>query len=101
MLIPVTSNDYELLPVGTYPATCVEFVDLGTQSTNFGPKHQVRLAWEIAFRQMTNGKPFVVSRLFTFSAHEKASFRSIVEGMTGRKLDKGFDTKSLLGRTCL
>jgi hypothetical protein len=98
--IPEPNTDYELLPIGTYATTCVEFIDFGTQPTTYGPKRQVRLGWEID-KPMTNGKPFIASRLFTFSSHEKASFRKIVEGMLGQKLDKAFDTKSLLGRPCL
>src|ERR1700730_4239855 len=101
MLIPESNTNYELLPVGTYQATCIEFVHMGTQPTAHGPKNQVRLAWEIAGEHMENGKPFIVSRLCTFSAHEKASFRAIVEGMIGGKLDKTFDTKALIGLTCL
>jgi len=99
MLIP--ENTYELVPEGTYSATCVEVCDCGTQPGKFGPKHQVRIAWEIADHKMTSGKPFVVSRMLTLSGHEKAGLRTVVEGMTGKKLGKGFDMKSLLGLPCL
>jgi hypothetical protein len=59
MKIPEPNSDYELLPVGTYQAVCVEFLDFGTQSTTYGPKRQVRLGWEVIGQKMKNGKPFI------------------------------------------
>jgi hypothetical protein len=100
MKIPETT-EYELIPPGTYPATCVEFTDLGTQETKYGLKRQIRLGWEISGQLMKTGKPFIVSRIFTFSANVKATLRPIIEGMTGKKFDSAFDTKSLIGCPCL
>jgi hypothetical protein len=103
VLPPVTN--YELAPEGSFAARLYSLIDLGTQETAFGVKHQLFLSWEIDERT-EDGKPFTVSRRFTWSLHEKSGLRSPVEALLGRKLADdelkfGFDIAQLLGATCL
>jgi hypothetical protein len=96
---------YELPPAGSHTATCIRVVDLGTQSGVYGPKWQVLISWELRDEQMADGRPFTISRRYTFSGSRKSTLREHLEGWFGRVLtaaDLGkFDLAQLLGSTCL
>lgn len=99
------------IPEGIHKAVVYSEVDLGTQITEFGEKRKVLISWEISsirktFSQEKGEQPVAISKKFTASMHEKSSLRPVVEAVMGRKFESDeeaydFDTKDLIGKTCL
>jgi hypothetical protein len=96
---------YEMLPTGTHLAVCNRIVDLGTQDTAFGSKHQILLGWETAEEKMSDGRPFAISRRYVLSTDRRSNFRAALEAMLQRSLtpeDFGkLDLETLLGLAAL
>lgn len=97
-------------PAGTHSARCYSVVDLGTQESQFGPRHKVRLTWELpeekaVFKEDDGEQPFVISKDYTLSLFEKANLRHDLESWRGKAFTeaelKGFDIFALLGVPCL
>jgi len=112
-----------LAPMGLQPAVCCDVVDRGFQDNKFQPGKKIQkvsIHWlisekipEIYTHTYTNertntgelaGKPFMVSRWFTMSLHEKASLRGFLRAWRGRDFTQeqlaGFDLETLLGVPC-
>lgn len=97
-------NEFPTAPAGTFAAVCVDVVDLGMIEVDWGGKkkrqHKIRIAWQIEENQ-ENGKPFLVSKRYTLSLHEKAALRKDLESWRGRAFTEseleGFDVEVLLG----
>jgi hypothetical protein len=104
-LVMPQERDYQIVPAGTHPATCFRVIDIGTQATSFGPKHQVFFSWELTDAPRDDGQLFTISRRYTYSADRKAALRIDVESWLGRGLttaDFGaLDLATLLGCSCL
>lgn len=99
-------------PPGNHLAICYGCVDCGTQEAEFEgrvtKRRRVRLSWELCheFRE-TDGDniPYVVSKEYTVSLHEKANLRHDLENWRGVPFTEeelqGFDLKNILGKPCL
>jgi hypothetical protein len=82
---------------------------LGTQQTPFDGKkrHQIRLAWEFSDEKMKDGRPFSISKTYTWSMHKRAALRGHLEAWRGLPFtDKdfgptGFNIRNILGKSCL
>ena len=111
---PSVGGDFDPAPAGTVMATCFRVVDLGTQETNFqgriSHKPMLMLSWELhCDEKMNDGRPFMISKRYTYSMHEKATFRHDLESWRGRAFTEadfagpptGFHVKKLLGVPCL
>ncbi len=95
-------------PAGSYLARCVSIIDLGTQQSTYEGeiKHnrKVLLAWEILDDETRkdDGSPFVLSKRFTQSLHEKAALRKTLASWRGRDFTplelRGFDLAGVLGK---
>jgi hypothetical protein len=102
---------FKVIDPGTYLSRCTTLVDLGTQKTEFSGEtksaHKVLLGFEIldTEQRRDDGAPFVLSKRFTLSLHEKSAMRKTLEGWRGRAFTpqelKGFDLKSILNKGCL
>lgn len=110
MYLPESSGgDFSPAPEGTHAAICTRFIDLGTQYSEKFDKnaHEVLVSWLLADEMMSDGRPFMLNKNYTFSMHEKANFRRDLESWRGKKFEKadfgpgGFDTKNLLNKPCL
>lgn len=112
MLIPdTTTTDFTPIEAGTYPARCVGLIDLGTQTSTFETEtkaaHKVLVSFEICDPETrrSDGTPYVVSKRFTLSKHEKAALRGFLQGWRGRDFTpeeiKRFDLVAVLGQPCL
>lgn len=78
-------GDFELAPADTHPARCYAVVDLGVQPNDlYGPKHQIRISWELTDCPMADGRNFMVTKYYTFSLNEKATLRKDLESWRGR-----------------
>jgi hypothetical protein len=90
-------------PEGTHAAVCVDIVDLGDVKVSFGGKektqHKIRLVWQID-ELMQNNKPYIASKRYTLSLHEKAALRKDLESWRGRAFTdaelEGFDVETVL-----
>lgn len=115
MLLPKPNQIEFENPPGTFVSRCYRFIDMGTQQTtdfNGAVKHvhQVRLSWELPTELMEKGsnagKPFSMTQTFTWSMHEKANLRKLLETWRGKKFtdadfgDNGFNTRKLIGVSC-
>jgi len=106
-IIAKAQSDFRACPEGTFRAVCVDVVDLGEIDDNYGGKarkvHKIRIAWQVD-ELMDDGRPFIVSELYTLSFGDKANLRKMVEGwLVGTKFgpDIEFDVETLIGRSCL
>jgi hypothetical protein len=98
-------TEFTPAPEGLHAAVCCDVVDLGLQQTPWGEKHKVEIRWQIEEVNPDNdNKPFLVSKRFTLSLHEKANLRSTLEAWRGRKFTEeeldGFDLEKLIGAVC-
>lgn len=97
-------------PAGSYLARCVRLVDMGTQKTEYQGEvktaRKVLLAFEVLDDEARrdDGEPFVLSKRYTLSLHEKAALRKDLASWRGRDFTpeelKGFDLKTILGKDC-
>jgi hypothetical protein len=107
---PGEGGDYAPPPAGTFVGVCYRFVDLGLQRTEYQGqiKHarKIMISWELGDELMDDGKPFTISKRYSWSMHEKSTLRHDLEGWRGKAFepadfgDAGFDTKKLLGAPC-
>jgi hypothetical protein len=107
-------GNYTPVEAGTYSARCYSMVHIGTVETSFEgvskKQNKVRLTWELPtelkeFKPGEGLKPYVVSKEFTLSMHEKSSLRKILESWRGKSFTeeeaKKFDVTKLIGAECL
>jgi len=107
-------GDFEPAPEGLHPAVCVAVIDLGTQerinSFKGGiteKRREIMIRWELDTETpMADGRPFIISRRYPFSMHEKAKLREHLEGWRGKKFVEtdfgpgGFTLDKLLAVGC-
>ena len=103
------ARDFEIAPAGNHVAICYAMVDLGQQHIVYNNEEKwqrkVYIGWELSNEQMADGRPFMVSRQFTMSLHEKSTLRAILESWRGRPFTDdelmGFDLKNILSKPCM
>ncbi|MDE2105687.1 MAG: hypothetical protein KGL39_51140 [Patescibacteria group bacterium] len=112
MFIPKDeSPKFDPCPAGTHMARCFRFVDLGSHEQKFqgeskGLKRLVMLSFEIPGELMEDGRPFTISKRYTWSMHEKSTLRKHLEAWRGRKFQDnefgpgGFDIRNVIGKVC-
>jgi len=78
------NKDFVPAPAGLHKAVCVDIVDLGMQ-TGFGgnQQHKVRFYWELPDAPMDDGRPFIVTRMFTATLNEKGSLNPFLSKWRG------------------
>lgn len=104
-------GNFEQAPTGNHLATCVRIIDLGTQKIVWEgvAKYQrkVMLSWELPQEMREDGTPFLISKRYTLSSHEKSTLRKDLEAWRGRKFQDsdfgpgGFVIKKVLGVSCM
>jgi hypothetical protein len=103
-------TSYAPMEAGNYPARCYSMIHLGTGEEEFkGDKklmNQISLTFEFptemkVFKEGELEKPYVISKIYTLSMHEKAGLRIMLESWRGKKFTeeeaKAFDVTKLLG----
>lgn len=93
-------------PAGSYLARCVRIVDMGSQTTDYQGERKtarkVLLGFEVLDDETRrdDGEPFVLSKRYTLSLHEKAALRKDLASWRGRDFTaeelRGFDLKNVL-----
>lgn len=109
--LPAPGSDFEQAPEGTHAAVCCGVIDLGTQHEQYEGKdrdvHQVMIQWELGDEMMSDGRPFMVMRSYTWSVHERAALRADLEAWRGVAFKQtdfgpgGFEIKNIIGKPCL
>jgi hypothetical protein len=102
------SNNFEMTPAGLFDAVCTQIIDLGTQQSNYsdGVKSQrkVRITWEIVNELMQDNRPFVISKEYGFTLHEKSSLSKDLISWRGKNFTEdeleGFNLSKILGLAC-
>lgn len=107
-------GDFIQVEPGTYVARCYSMIEIGTVETEFnGEKkkaHQVNISWELPeetaiFHEEKGPEPFVVSKTYTLSMHEKSNLRKDLESWRGKGYTeeeaRRFDVTKLLGKPCI
>jgi hypothetical protein len=112
MKVSASGGDYKPVPEGTYVATCVRVIDLGTQVTTWKGadkiQRKVLIGWEVPEVRVQDQEgrdmPAMISTRYTASLHEKAALRKALEAWRGRRFTddelKGFDLKNVLAQPC-
>lgn len=96
-------EDFVPAPDGVWPAVLVDVIDMGLWDTMDGQRQKFKLVFEIA-EKMNDGRPYVVSAIYTASLYERALLRPAVEALLGRPLTeqetRDFDLDTLIGNPC-
>lgn len=95
-------------PLGVHSAVCCDVRDLGLLETTWQgetrTKHKILLSWQIA-EDRDDGKPWLCSKRYTLSLHEKSALRKDLESWRGRPFTEaelaGFDVETIIGVPCL
>lgn len=104
----------ELIPAGNYLARCYSMIHIGTIEESFQNEtklqNKVRVTWELpteqrVFSQEKGEQPFVISKEYTLSMHEKSNLRKDLESWRGKGFTESeaenFDITKLLGIPCM
>jgi hypothetical protein len=95
-------------PAGSYLARCIRVIDIGTVTSDYQGEtksaRKVLLAFEILDEEnrRDDGGPYIISKRYTASLHEKAALRKDLASWRGRDFTpeelKGFDLSAVLGK---
>lgn len=104
----------ELIPSGNYIARCYQMLQIGTVEEmvmgTMKTLNKVRIGWELPteqkiFNPEKGEQPFVISKEFTLSMHEKSNLRKLLASWRGKDFTeeeaKCFDITKLLSVPCM
>jgi len=98
-------NESKFVPVpeGLFEAVCVDVVDLGMVTGQFGEKHKLKIVWEVAAK-MVDGRPFTIQQRYTVSLSPKANLYKALKSWRGTDFTKeelkSFEMDSVIGAPC-
>lgn len=108
------TGDFVSVEPGTYVARCYSMIEIGTIEAEFNgekkKQKKVSITWELptemaVFHEERGPEPFVVSKTYSLSMHEKSTLRRDLESWRGKGYTDGeakrFDITKLLGQPCL
>jgi hypothetical protein len=102
-----SGGDFEQVPEGQYIARCYSLVDLGTQQISWKGetkyRQKVEISWELLDEEvkMKDGRPFVISKIYTASLNENGNLYADLNAWRGKKFTAAeleeFDLHNILG----
>ena len=116
MAITATTNSTvkEIIPAGNYIARCYQMIEIGTVNELIMGENKVlkkvRIGWELptelkVFNEEKGEQPFVRSKEYTLSMHEKSSLRADLKSWRGKDFTeeeaRAFDITKLIGKPCM
>ena len=114
IIATTSAQQRELIPSGNYIARCYQMIQIGTvREFIMGEEktlNKVRIGWELpeerrVFKEENGEQPFVISKEFTLSMHEKSNLRKSLASWRGKDFNedeaKSFDITKLLGVPCM
>ncbi len=106
-----TTTNFTPCPSGNYLARCVRLIDIGTVSEEYQGEtktaRKILLSFEILDDEVRreDGSPFLLSKRYSLSLHEKASLRKDLSSWRGRDFTadelRGFEMRNVLGKDLL
>ncbi len=109
-----TGGTIILAPDGNHIARCYQMIEIGTVNEIVMGKsvtlRKVRIGWELPNekKEFVDGqgeKPFVISKEYTLSMHEKSTLRKDLKSWGGKDFTeeeaKSFDITKLIGAACM
>lgn len=83
------SKPFPVHPVGSFPAQCVDVIDLGEAVEQYQNKpahlaHKCLIIWSTGILNPETGKPFDVRVEYSVSMGDKANLRKMLEGWRGQ-----------------
>ena len=103
-------TSYPMIETGTYQGVCVEVIDMGMREQKAFESDEVKMVpkvcivWELS-EHREDGKPFVFSKEYKSSLHEKAGLRKDLDAWRGQAFTaeelKGFDLEKVIGANCM
>lgn len=98
-------REFSTAPEGLWPAVCVDLVDKGQVTTQYGEQFRVQLRFELEETDPKSNKPYLVTREFNNSMHKESNMRKFIEAWRGRKFQTEdeayeFDLERLLTVNC-
>ena len=109
-----SAGEFKRVNPGTYVARCYSMIEIGTiESEYLGEKkkrHEVMISWELPteleiFHEEKGEEPFVVSKTYGLSMHEKATLQRDLESWRGKGFTEQeaakFDVTKLMGVPCM
>ena len=105
---PSNSKPFEIAPEGPTIGRCYRVIDLGTQVTTWQGETkqtpQLALFFELPNEQTTEGKPKIITGIYTCSLGEKSKLRPVVSALINANLPdyfEEFDLKQILGKVAI
>ena len=108
------TKERKTIPAGNHVARCYGMIEIGTITEiilgESKTMHKVMIDWELPnekaiFSEEKGEQPFVFSKEFTLSMHEKASLRAILTSWRGKQFSdaeaSNFDITKLIGVPCM
>ena len=107
-------NEFAKVEPGTYIARCYSMIEVGHVEKEFNgekkKRHEVSITWELpeelaVFNEEKGPEPYVVSKTYTLSMHEKSALRKDLESWRGKGFTEleaaKFDITKLIGVPCI
>jgi len=107
MIVKAPSQMFKPAPEGSYGAVCVDVVDIGEVTNEWGTKHCCEVVWEIdeLDAETIPIDRFKVKKRYTASLSEKANLFRDLTAWRGRKFTPeelaGFDLEQIIGKPCM
>jgi hypothetical protein len=96
-------GDFDPAPIGQHAVVCCDVYDMGMMDDHFNEGkqvHNVMLYWMMS-ECMEDGRPFLLTQIYTLSLHEKSNLRKTLESWRGKTFSEteleGFDLEKLIG----
>lgn len=72
-------------PEGLHRAVCFAVVYIGIVDSGFGPKEKIQIYWQIEEKHPEFQSPFILSKRYNLSFHEKSALYGDTESWRGKK----------------
>jgi len=92
----ITRQNYQPASNGEHAAVLADIVDLGTQVSQFGPKHRLKCVF-ITEEKDDEGEPIRVTDFCTVSTHKTSKLSAYIKALTGKLPSKQFETEDMIG----
>lgn len=100
LIVKREQGDYHAPPQALHPAVCCDVIDLGVETTDWGPKHKVKIVFQTEEVCPETKAPYTIGKKYTFSLGDKAALRRDLETWRNRKFTEqelvGYDLEKVL-----
>jgi hypothetical protein len=108
LIVKVPDERFPTAPEGSFPAVCVDEIDLGKVTSTWSGEERTRNMVRLVFQideVDADGKRYLVKQDYTASLHEKSGLRKTLRAWRGREFTPaelfGFDLETVVGAPCM